>query len=386
MLRCPAARARFERSYHPQTRLPLTSSINLSDTTFPGEAPERHGLVDVLETVLRYAWLIIAMALALGVGVVITGLRQGRVYAAESAFVLDTDRPAAGVSGIAAQFGIAIPQNGDAQGPGFYADLLKSPTILRPILDSGVVVPGPSGPTVLRLIDSIPASAGDRAMRRYYALQKLQNRIGATAAQRTGVVTLRVVDPSPRVALALNQRMLALLNEFNISRRRTQASEQRSFVEERLAQARDALRVSEERLRNFLAANRGFIPSSEASFERQRLERDVSTRSQVYLSLLQSFEQAKVEEIRAAPLIAVIQPPELPVGPEPRRLARKGIVAFLIGAVLGLFLAYLMESLRRARLAHPQEVAVLSCAVADLKRNWFRPWRAVKRAQPRVLP
>jgi uncharacterized protein involved in exopolysaccharide biosynthesis len=348
--------------------------------------PSGGGLVDVLETLLRYAWLIIAIALVVGVAVVVLGLQQGRVFAAESAFVLDTDRPAAGVSGIAAQFGIAIPQNGDAQGPGFYADLLRSPTILRPILDSGVVVPAPTGPTMLRLIDSIPPSAGARAVRRFYAMQRLQNRIGATAAQRTGVVTLRVVDPSPQVALALNQRMLALLNEFNIARRRTQATDQRSFVEDRLAQARDSLRGSEERLRIFLAANRGYVPSSEASFERQRLERDVSTRSQVYLSLLQSYEQAKVEEIRSAPLLSVIQTPELPVGPEPRRLARKAMIGLLIGALIGIFLAYLIESIRLARLRDPDMFAALGHAAGDLRRNWWRPWRAALRSDPRYVP
>ena len=365
---------------------PVASSIHALDSQPPDVPPERGNPVNLLETLVRNAWLIVAPALLVGVGVVVKGLTDGRIYAAESAFVLDSERSTvSGVSGIAAQFGIAIPQQGDAQSPGFYADLLRSATILRPIVDSGVAVPGPAGPIMLRLIDSVPGDAHDRALRRALALQLLQDRIGASFAQRTGVVTLRVLHPSPHVALAINQRMLGLLNEFNIARRRTQATAQRTFVEERTLQARDALHGAEERLRVFLAANRGFIPSSEANFERQRLERDVSTRSQIYLSLLQSFEQAKVEEIRSAPLIAVIQPPELPAGPEPRRLARKGIVGFLIGTLLGLFLVYLFEAIRRMRAEHPDEVASLSRALTDLRRNWLRPWRAVGRGGVRSV-
>lgn len=364
----------------------MAISTNVLDSQHPDQPPERGNVVVLLETLVRHAWLILTLALLVGIGVVIQALTEGRVYAAESAFVLDSDRSAvSGVSGIAAQFGIAIPQNGDAQSPGFYADLLRSPTILRPLVDSGVVVPGPRGPTVLRPIDSIPGPPGDRALRRARALQRLQDRIGTSFAQRTGVVTLRVLHPSPQVALAINQRMLALLSEFNITRKRTQATTQRTFVEERTLQARDALHGAEERLRVFLAGNRGFIPSSEASFERQRLERDVSTRSQIYLALLQSFEQSKVEEMRSAPLIAVIQQPELPATPEPRRLARKGIVGFLIGALLGLFIAYVIESIRRIRDEHPEEVAALSRAFADLRRNWHRPWRAAARGGVRSV-
>jgi uncharacterized protein involved in exopolysaccharide biosynthesis len=372
-------------SSHSTAPYAVTSSIDSSDPYRIDLAPERRGLVDLLETLLRYAWLITTLGFLVGVSVVVSGLLKGRLYAAESAFVLDADKPSAGVSGIAAQFGIVIPQGGDGQSPGFYADLLRSPTILRPILDSGVVVPTATGTTMLRLIDSMPAADGGRGIRRFKAMKQLADRVGTNAAQRTGVVTLRVLDPSPQAALAINRRMLALLNEFNITRRRTQASTQRAFVEDRLEKARVALRDAEERMRVFLATNRGFIPSSEANFERQRLERDVSTRSQVYLSLTQSYEQAKVEEIRAAPLVSVIQPPELPVGPEPRHLARKGIVGFLIGTMLGLLLAYLIESLRRARVEHPDAVATISAALADLRHNWWRPWRAIARSGPRPV-
>lgn len=310
--------------------------------------------VELLLTLFRYFWVMLALALLFALVTGVRGLRQGRVYGAESAFILDSDRASASpASGLAAQFGIALPQGNNAQTPAFYADFLKSPSILRRVVDSAVVVQTPTGRVTLDLIDSVPGRDRPRAVRRQDAIQLLGNRIGVTTAQRTGVVTVRVVHPSPYVALALNRRLLELLNEFNVERRRAQTSDQRAFAQERLAEARDNLRAAEERLRAFQQANRAFVPSSPAYLQQQRLERDVSVRSQLFQSLQQSFEQARLEEFREAALIAVIQEPELPVSPESRRLVRKTSVAFLIGAVLGLFLGYLMESWRRFRARNP---------------------------------
>lgn len=341
--------------------------------------PGASGALGAVLIVLRYAWLVAALAFTVAAVVAVKGLRGGRVYAAESVFILDAERQSAGMSGIAAQFGIAIPQaGGDAQSPEFYVNLLRSRAILRRVVDSAVTVPTPRGPIPLQLIDSIPA-VSDRALRREFAIQRLANRIGAVAAPRTGVVTLRVQDPSPYAALALNRRLLDLLREFNLARRRGRATAERAFIQDRLVYARDSLTRAEERLRTFMAGNREYATFSEASFQRQRIERDVSTRSQVYLSLLQSFEQAKLEEFREAPLIAVIQPPELPVAPEARRLARKTIVGFVIGAVLGVFLSYLLEMLRRLRQRPPEASQALRQALVDARRNFFRPWRAFGR-------
>lgn len=340
------------------TRAPATEpSYAASGGTAPhlavGTSGSASSGIDLLWTLLRYFRLTVGVAVVLAVATAVQGLRQGRVYSAESAFVLDSEGGQSPASGLAAQFGIALPQTGQSQTPGFYADLLTSPTILRRVVDSAITVQTARGPVQLDLIDSVPGDAGDRAVRRQQAMMLLENRIGVATAQRTGVVTLRVVDRSPAVALALNRRLLDLLAEFNRERRRSQTSEQRQFVESRLAEARNELRNAEERLRRFLEANRAFVPSSEAYFQRQRLERDVMARSQLYESLLQSYEQARLEEFREAPLIGVIQHPELPATPEPRRTVRKTAVALLVGLVLGLFLAYVLESWRTFRARNP---------------------------------
>jgi uncharacterized protein involved in exopolysaccharide biosynthesis len=340
-------------------------------------AMEIPGTLGFLVTLARYSWFVTLFALVVAAAVAVKTLREGRVYAAESAFMLDSDRPLTNVSGLAAQFGIAVPPTGDAQSPNFYADLLKSPALLRRVVDTTLQVNTPTGVHTLRLVDSVPDD-GNPALRREFALQKLSSRIGVSTAPRTGVVTLRVLDPSPDVALAINQELLRLAEEFNRSRRRGRAMAERSFIEERLDSSRDSLRFAEERLRRFLSANRAFLPSSEAFFERQRLEREVGTRSQVYVSLLQSHEQAKLEEFRDAPLLAVVQSAERPAAPQPRRTARKTVIGFLIGLVAALFIAYVIEGVRQLRLRHPAAGERIGHAFHEARGGALRPWRLLR--------
>ena len=66
-------------------------------------------------------------------------------------------------------------------------------------------------------------------------------------------------------------------------------------------------------------------------------------RQQVYVTLAQTYEQARIDELRAFPVLSVIQEPRLPRRPNPRGVGRKGALAVLIGLFLGTVFALLRE-------------------------------------------
>jgi uncharacterized protein involved in exopolysaccharide biosynthesis len=51
----------------------------------------------------------------------------------------------------------------------------------------------------------------------------------------------------------------------------------------------------------FLQANRQWANSPDLTFQHDRLERDIALRQQVYTTLVQSFEQARISEVRDTP-------------------------------------------------------------------------------------
>lgn len=58
----------------------------------------------------------------------------------------------------------------------------------------------------------------------------------------------------------------------------------------------------------------------ELVIERERIQRDVMSRKQVFTWMTQSYEEARVREVRDIPVIAIVGSPSVPVKPESRSL------------------------------------------------------------------
>jgi uncharacterized protein involved in exopolysaccharide biosynthesis len=135
------------------------------------------------------------------------------------------------------------------------------------------------------------------------------------------------------------ERILGEVNAFNMESRRRQAQLERRFVEERLAEARAALRVAEDRLLTWAATNR-VIGSPRLLLEQQRLEREVAQAEGLYTSLEQGFAQARLSELRNMPAVVTVEEPEVPARPAPRFVVQKVAAATVAGLALALAIAF----------------------------------------------
>jgi tyrosine-protein kinase Etk/Wzc len=342
-----------------------------------GGPDEEVSFLAIANVLLRHRQLVLGTALlvfALVVGII---LLLPRTYTARSSFMPQARTQAGSLSGLAAQFGFTLPlsTSDGGQSPAFYADLVKSRTILEGVVDSRLEYQGDQGPVKGTLVEFYKSKGKTPGRRRDAAIRKLSEDIEASTVQKTGVVNLAVTVRQPGLAFQINQRLLDLINQFNLRTRQSQAGQERRFTELRLDEVRQDLRAAEDRLQQFLQRNRDIRNSPNLTFEADRLQREVTMQQQVFTTLAQAYEQAKIEEVRDTPVITVVERAEVPVRPDRRGLIGKGLLALLLGLVIGSGLAFAKSfaaNSDRLTSSEATEFAVLRRQAAG---ELLRPWR-----------
>ena len=314
------------------------------------EADEGISFDAVLQLLKRHRVVVVSSALALGLAVAGYGLSQGRSYSSRATFIAQASKGSNSMSGLAAQFGVALPVADAAQSPQFYVDLLHSNQVLSPVALGTYTVPIDGREVTGDLASFYRISESRPMFKRDKVIKALNRRLFTTADAKTGVVTLNVSAPYPTLAEQVALRLLDQLNTFNLTGRRSRATQERKFTEERMLEVGGELRAAEARLEQFLETNREYRLSPKLTLQQDRLSRDVSLRQQVYNSLAQSYEQAKIEEVRDLPVITTISEPEVPVLPDPRGLLLRTLFALVAGAGIGLAIGFIREWMARRRL------------------------------------
>ena len=274
----------------------------------PDDIEEQTSLFDLASVLVRHGrTLIVIGLLGAAIGVAPT-LWEDNAYTAVASFSPEgADSPRAGLSALAGQFGISVPTAGANKSPLFYSDLLKSRVILSSFATDTFVV-AELGGVRKPLAELLEIDAKSPEGIQEGTVIKLSSRIANRVDLNTGSIVLSVTTSWRSVSVAIAERLLNRVNEFNLKTRQSQAANERRFVDGRLAEARVVLREAEDRLENFLASNRQ-AASPALTFQRDRLGRDVNMRQSVVSTLTQSYEEVRIREVRDTPLITVVEPP-----------------------------------------------------------------------------
>jgi uncharacterized protein involved in exopolysaccharide biosynthesis len=312
---------------------------------------EQDSTIAALIASLLSHWRAIVIGGAIGfVLLVAVTFMRPRTYTTSASFVPSASQSGRSrLAGLAAQLGVST--GGDAgDGPALYADLLRSRGLLRATVQSRFTAPLDGKPHVGTLLDYFGVAGSTPVERTEHAVDALHDEATAVSINReTSVVGVTVSATSPELAQQIAARMLELVNEFNLRRRQTQAANERAFVEARLKEARDSLSYAEERLRAFRAGNLTIGNSSELRLSEDRLQRAVNMNQQMYTSLAESYDQARIDEVRNTPSVTVIEVPTAPVKPDSRHLLARAVFGLMAGALFGALGARAREVVASAR-------------------------------------
>jgi uncharacterized protein involved in exopolysaccharide biosynthesis len=291
---------------------------------------------DAIAIVVRHRVLLLAVPCITAAAALVFALLF-REYTATSRFVPQSSGSDLGrLAGIAAQIGVAMPQNDATQSPDFYVDLLESSEVLRPAAEAEyrfAVEPGSVDTIAGTYLDLAGIDAPSAEQRVQAGIDHLRDKAGASASVKSGVITLRTTASYPGLAESVNATILALLSDFDRDRRQAGARAEREFIEQRLEAAKEDLRTAENGLTAFL--NRNARPESPRLIvEMERLQRQVMLRQQVFAGLAEAYEQTRIEEARNTPVLTII---DRPAGSA--RGHRGVVMTVLIGLIVGIVAA-----------------------------------------------
>jgi len=304
---------------------------------------EETSLLAFFSILLNHRRLIAACAVG---GMLVFGIfaaSQANRYLSRASFIVKGARAPAQLPGGAAALGVTLAAAQDfSQTIVFYADLIKSKTILLAVAAKSYETVDSKGvKRPLAEVFGIKAKSPRAGV--ILAADRLIPVVSSSIYSRSGSVGIAVQAIDPLLAQQIATNILEELDQYSKTRRHAQAVQERQFIEGLVSEARVRLVQAEDAGIGFSLENREYQNSPQLRMQSDRLRREVEMRQQIYTSLMQSLEQAKVEEVRDPTAISVVESADLPPDPQRKTFFRKSLLGLAVGLLAGIVLAFVIQ-------------------------------------------
>jgi len=168
--------------------------------------------------------------------------------------------------------------------------------------------------------------------------------ISSRIDQQSGLMTISVSTRSPEMAAAVNRSAIRHLTERVREIRTRQTRERLAFVENRFAEVKSELAEAEETLADFLQSNQNPTTAT-LRFQRDRLQRQVSFKEQLYTELQGQLTQVRLELQRRQPVVTVVEEPVPPVEPASPNHPLNILISLVLGFLVGTGAAFISSFL-----------------------------------------
>lgn len=187
-----------------------------------------------------------------------------------------------------------------------------------------------------RLLDVLVPAGPDSLRRLDKALTRLHRKVmNYSFDRKSGVTRVTAALEDPVLAAAVANAFVDGLDRYNQTVVAGKAGSVASFLEERLHDFEEQIRVEESALRDFRTENRGFQQSPSLALEEARLTRNLELAQQLYLNLRSQFEMVRMEEFKRLPRLTVIDAAHPPYRKARPRTLPVVAISGLLGLVAG---------------------------------------------------
>lgn len=309
-------------------------------------------ILDAIELLTRN-WLIVIIPFVL-----ITGIVTIRYLFARPVFTASTKiLPADNDSSLQTTLGGLINVSSLRRSPGMtdaalFPRILTSRTMAKRVLKKKYRRSGQDEENSLYEIYRIKGTSEN--LRIESGIGLLLSIVNVFQDRNIGMITVSVTTPDPVLSAELAQSFVEELNTLNLELRVKKARDSREFIKARLNEISEQLKQAEEALLGFNKRN-VLRSSPELILQEGRLHRNVALQQQLYLTLSNQLEVAKIEEVKSTPVVQVLDradPPTIKSGP-PRR--QRVLQAAVISLLFGIALVFGRDAIGRAFREDPKK-------------------------------
>ncbi len=138
------------------------------------------------------------------------------------------------------------------------------------------------------------------------AIKKFKNHINVTEDRLTGLIKISTTFQDPVVAANIANFIGSQVEYYIQKENSAQSTKEKLFISGRLKIVKNELENSEMDLKDFKERNRGYENSPELFMFFSQLLREVEVKKEVYLTLQQQLELARIEEVKQSPILHVL--------------------------------------------------------------------------------
>ena len=174
------------------------------------------------------------------------------------------------------------------------------------------------------------------------AIEKFNQHVNVTEDRITGLIKISTIFKDPLIASEIanfigNQVELYIQKENS-----AQSTKEKIFILDRLAIVKNELEKSELELKEFKERNRGYEESPELFMIFSQFFREVEVKKEVYLTLQQQLELARIEEVKKSPILHILDHAVPPV----KKSSPNRVLFLIIFALFGFMLSTLRTIFR----------------------------------------
>ena len=262
--------------------------------------------IDILSVLWNSKKLIAYVTGSVTVIAVIVSLLLPEYYRSTATLLPETEKgklsALGGISDLAALAGVSV--GGEVSLAKLYPTIIKSEAVLQNVIYARYQTRKFNKP--VNLVEFWEIEGKTREQEYEAALKTLRDELEVSLDNRTNVVTISILTREPQLSADIVNNVTKELDRFIRTKRTTNASEQRKWIEDRLVEVKADLEKSENRLKEFREKNRRVADSPQLLLEQERLIREVTINSTIYTELKKQQEIVKIEEIKNIPIINVM--------------------------------------------------------------------------------